>query len=67
MKITGTISNSTTASPISDVRVRLVIAQIELAVLYSDEAGTFEYSDSTSRIGETLVIRLKMIYPAPRR
>jgi hypothetical protein len=58
VNVTGTVSESTSGRPVTDARIAVVSEQIELAVLYSGEAGRFSYSDSVDRIGETIVIRL---------
>lgn len=55
MKILGTVINAKTDRPIKGAKVSLFIDETELAVLYTDENGEFEHSESDDYIGKTIV------------
>ncbi len=54
MRIFGTIRNSRSRAPVKSVKIKLGTANTEIASIYSDDYGGFEYNIETGSIGQTL-------------
>ena len=59
MLVKGTIKDAAKEMPIPKAKVSLSIGDKELAVLYSDRKGDFEYEEAASYIGETLMCQVE--------
>lgn len=58
MNVSGTVTDSATGNAVVDARITVVVGDTELAVLYSDGAGSFTYTDSSDRVGQTVLFRV---------
>jgi hypothetical protein len=59
MRIEGVVENAKNEMPLSGSKISLYIGQEELAVLYSDNKGQFEYREAASYIGEILICQVE--------
>ena len=58
MQISGTITD-TDGRPVADASVELAADGVRFAVVYTDERGHFTHTDTASRIGEDLALRVE--------
>ncbi len=59
MKISGTVMDAANEMPLAGAKVSLHIGERELAVLFSDRKGRFEYKETAQYLGETLVCQME--------
>jgi hypothetical protein len=59
MRISGTVKDPSKGVVLAGAKLSLNLGQAELAVLYSDDKGRFEYKPNAPYIGETLVCRVE--------
>jgi large subunit ribosomal protein L7/L12 len=59
MKVKGLVKNAATGAPLAGVKVVLAVGERELAVLFSDREGHFEYMEEREYVGQTLNCRVE--------
>lgn len=60
MRVWGTVKDAKREKPIPNAKISLFIGERELAALDSDSNGEFEYKETASYIGETLICQVEM-------
>jgi hypothetical protein len=59
MRIVGVVKNSKNAVKIRDANIKLIVDSIELASVFSDENGGFEYRTDTDFTGKNLKLKIE--------
>jgi hypothetical protein len=59
MHVRGVVKDAVGETPVPDVKVGLYVGSSELAMVRSDAQGRFDYKESASYVGETLVCRMQ--------
>ncbi len=59
MKINGEVKDAINEKPLADAKIRIYVGEKELAALYSNREGRFEFREAASYIDKTLICQVE--------